>query len=273
MAEKLSPPLALEGWYVLHQFIRIHPPLEGDDAGRNALATLAGIVAGWEDLGEDGWTGVYRVVGGGSDYLVMHLRPHLEGLGKAERVLRRHPGAASIEVVDDYLSVVELGLYALTQALREKAALEEIEAGSEAWTAMVEEAMAQEREKKYVQDRLQPRQPDEMPYISVYPMDKRRNPGQNWYTEPFEERAAMMAAHGQTGRGYAGRISQIITGSVGLDDWEWAVTLFGTDPLQFKSLLTEMRYDRVSSEFAEFGRFWTGYRIAGKDLVREWMDD
>ena len=108
-----------------------------------------------------------------------------------------------------------------------------------------------------------------MPWLCFYPMDKRRNVDQNWYTLPVEDRARMMAEHGATGRGYAGRISQIISGSVGFDDWEWAVTLFARDPLDFKALITEMRYDEVTSVYGEFGTFRVGRRVPTADIAAE----
>jgi chlorite dismutase len=108
-----------------------------------------------------------------------------------------------------------------------------------------------------------------MPYVCFYPMNKRRKVGQNWYTLPLGERARLMQEHGTTGRAYAGKVSQIISGSVGFDDWEWAVTLFAGDPIRFKELVTEMRYDEVTSIYGEFGSFWVGHRIAAADLVRE----
>jgi chlorite dismutase len=100
-------------------------------------------------------------------------------------------------------------------------------------------------------------------------MDKRRNVGQNWYSLPISDRASLMVEHGNTGRRYAGRISQIISGSVGMDDWEWGVTLFAVDPLDLKALVTEMRYDEVSALYAEFGSFWVGHRIPVELVVEE----
>jgi chlorite dismutase len=112
-----------------------------------------------------------------------------------------------------------------------------------------------------------------MPYLCFYPMDKRRNVGQNWYTLPLHERARLMAEHGGTGRRYAGRVSQIISGSVGFDDWEWAVTLFAKDPLDFKALVTEMRYDEVTSVYGEFGTFRVAHRIPTDAIAREIAGD
>jgi chlorite dismutase len=94
--------------------------------------------------------------------------------------------------------------------------------------------------------------------LSFYPMSKRRDLTGNWYTLPFEERRALMEGHGRVGRTYAGRIVQLITGSTGLDDWEWAVTLFAEDPLALKECVHEMRFDQASAVYAEFGPFVTG---------------
>jgi hydrogen peroxide-dependent heme synthase len=113
---------------------------------------------------------------------------------------------------------------------------------------------------EWVQGRLKPAIP-EMEHICFYPMDKRRGEAVNWFTLPPGERAKLMEAHGTTGRKYAGKIVQMITGAMGLDDWEWGVTLFAHDPLQFKKLVYEMRFDRVSALYADFGPFYTGIRV------------
>ena len=109
--------------------------------------------------------------------------------------------------------------------------------------------------------RLEPTLPDAMPYVCFYPMSKRRAVGQNWYGLPLDERSRLMHTHGLTGRRYAGRVLQIITGAIGFDAWEWGVTLFAKDPLDFKKLVTDMRFDEVSAQYAEFGDFYVGRRI------------
>ncbi|MEX2526977.1 MAG: chlorite dismutase family protein [Gemmatimonadota bacterium] len=252
-------PLALDGWYLLHQFFQGTP--------RHAAALVSRFQE-WDDLDHGGWSAVYRIVGGEADYMVMHFRPSLEALAEVEEELLRR--APDWQLVSDYLSVVELGLYALTAALVEQTAAEGIQPGSEEWQVKVKELLDAEGEKRHVQARLHPRQPEDMPYVCFYPMDKRRKPGQNWYTLPLDQRASLMMEHGKTGRGYAGRISQIISGSVGFDDWEWGVTLFASDPLDFKRLVTEMRYDEVSALYAEFGNFWVGFRLPSHELAEKW---
>jgi chlorite dismutase len=106
-----------------------------------------------------------------------------------------------------------------------------------------------------------------MPYVCFYPMSKRRASGQNWYALPLEERSRLMMAHGMTGRGYAGRVVQVISGAIGLDAWEWGVTLFAADPLAFKKIVTDMRFDEVSAQYAEFGEFYVGKTLS----PAEWL--
>ena len=97
-------------------------------------------------------------------------------------------------------------------------------------------------------------------------MNKRRGEALNWYSEPFERRASMMREHGMIGRHYAGKVTQVISGSIGYDDWEWGVDLFAPDPLVFKKLIYEMRFDEASAKFAEFGPFYTGLQFAPAHL-------
>jgi chlorite dismutase len=103
-------------------------------------------------------------------------------------------------------------------------------------------------------------------YVCFYPMNKRRSASDNWYSESFERRAAMMREHGMIGRTYAGKVTQVISGSIGYDDWEWGVDLFAPDPLVFKKLIYEMRFDEASARFAEFGPFYTGMQFAPAQL-------
>lgn len=100
--------------------------------------------------------------------------------------------------------------------------------------------------------------PDDKPAFCFYPMSKRRNPGQNWFTLDFEDRKEFMYGHGKSGRAFKGRILQVITGSTGVDDYEWGVTLFGQFPDDLKDVVYTMRFDEASAEYAEFGPFYTG---------------
>jgi hydrogen peroxide-dependent heme synthase len=99
-------------------------------------------------------------------------------------------------------------------------------------------------------------------------MDKRRGELHNWYAVEFARRAEMMLEHGKVGREYAGKVTQIISGSIGFDDWEWGVDLFADDPLTFKKLIYEMRFDEASAKYAEFGPFYTGLQFSPRELVK-----
>jgi len=97
-------------------------------------------------------------------------------------------------------------------------------------------------------------------------MAPRRGESRNWYQAPLNERQRMTHEHSLVGRRYAGEVKQIISGSIGLDDWEWGVDLFADDPVAFKKLIYEMRFDEVSAVYAQFGPFWVGIRLAATEL-------
>jgi len=258
------PPITLDGWYVLHQLFRIEWPrlksLDPEDVTR-LRASLDGLGQRWGTL-EAGWSGFYSMVGSGVDLMLLHFRDTLDGLS-ATRVEISSSAFGDLLVLDrEYVSIVELGLYALTSDLAAS-----VDPGDpELWARAVENRLSEERARTFVQRRLYPTQPDDMPYVCYYPMDKRRKPGVNWYTLGLDERARLMMAHGAVGRRYARRISQIISGSIGLADWEWAVTLFAGDPVDFKRVVTEMRYDEVSALYADFGQFFVGKKTTPGEL-------
>jgi hydrogen peroxide-dependent heme synthase len=249
-------PATLEGWYALHQLYAADWTALGalDDEARAALRSQTrAMLAGLAEPAGGGWSGAYRLVGGGADLMLVHFRETLDQLAEAELQLRRAPVAGYLDLALDYLSVTEAGMYGATAQ-----AAQEAKPGSKEFTKVLTEQVEAERATPHLQTRLYPRVPEGMRYVSFYPMSKRRAVQQNWYTLPLEERNRLMRDHGLTGRRYAGRVFQIITGSAGLDDWEWGVTLFARDPLEFKRIVTEMRYDEASSVYGEFGSFFTG---------------
>ena len=106
-------------------------------------------------------------------------------------------------------------------------------------------------------------------HVCFYPMNKRRGEHVNWYSESFESRASMMREHGSIGRTYAGKVQQIISGSIGYDDWEWGVTLWGRAPEHIKEIVYTMRFDRASARYAEFGPFYLSYVLSPADALKE----
>ena len=254
---RAHPPETLEGWFALHQVFSAKPSDEADtDRLRLAASNISPGPAG-------GWSALAHLVGSKADVLAVHFRPTLEEIATVQGAMRRLACTLDWTISYSFLSVTEAGLYHLTAQLARDAAARGGTVGDTAYATELAQRSAAERESPHVQRRLYPQVPPDMPYVCFYPMSKRREAGQNWYQLSLDERSRLMHAHGLTGRRYAGRVLQIITGAIGFDAWEWGVTLFAKDPLDFKKLVTDMRFDEVSAKYAEFGEFYVGKLIAG----------
>ncbi len=267
----VHPPATLEGWYALHQIFRT-------SKARPDAAVLERMVSGavtalnkthprrkprTKTSGSGGWTCFARLVGSTSDLMAIHFRESLDAISTAQDALLKTELGKTLECVYAFLSVTEAGLYHITAELARAAEARGGAVGDADYSRTLAGRAAAERESEHVKRRLYPELPPDMPYVCFYPMSKRRDASQNWYTLSLDERSRLMQAHGSTGRRYAGKIQQIITGAIGLDAWEWGVTLFGKDPLDFKKLVTDMRFDEVSARYAEFGDFYVGKIIPG----------
>jgi hydrogen peroxide-dependent heme synthase len=268
---RAHPPETTEGWYALHQVfsvdraaLRALPAAERAQLGAYAEAALAAAAA---PVGE-GWSAVVPLIGSRGDVMLVHFRPTLDAIGAVQQSLARVTLFDHLRPVYTFLSVTEAGLYHASAQLAAEAVARGGSVGDAAYREAMDARVAAERASAHVQRRLFPPLPPELPYVCFYPMSKRRTPGQNWYALPLEERSRLMMAHGMTGRGYAGRVMQVITGAVGFDAWEWGVTLFAAEPLTFKKIVTDMRFDEVSAEYAEFGEFFVGKVTT----PREWID-
>jgi hydrogen peroxide-dependent heme synthase len=247
-------PETLEGWYSLHDVYTL--AATADD--RHALLQTAASTASrlTRGLSERGWSAIVALIGGPADLLAIHFRESVEELDSARWQLADVLGSATRHW--SQLGVTEAGLYHISAELAVAAKRRGGEVGDQQYLEELASRSAAERDSEHVWRRLYPELPDQMPWVSFYPMSKRRQRKQNWYTLSLEERSALMRAHGLTGRKFAGRVQQIITGAIGLSDWEWGVTLFTRDLLDVKRLVTEMRFDEVSARYAEFGDFHVG---------------
>jgi len=228
----------LEGWYALHDFRRIDWTAwkaASQEERSRAEDELQSLIGEWSRLEDnrEGSTALYAIVGQKADLVFVHLRETLEELQLLETAFNKSALARFTIPTYSYVSVVELSNYL---------------AGSGGGDPM---------QNPEVVARLKPIMP-KAKHICFYPMNKRRSGNDNWYMLTMEERRTMMRSHGMIGRSYAGKVKQIITGSVGFDDWEWGVTLFADDALQFKKLIYEMRFDEVSARYADFGDFYVG---------------
>jgi chlorite dismutase len=263
MTTPAHPPETVEGWYLAHHLYRADRSAfralgtrEAGDAVRDADAALASLGS----TEEGGWSIAVAVTGSSADLMIVHARLSLEGLHSAQRALARLPLFDVMRPEYSFLSITEAGLYHITAALAKEAVLRGGEVGDDVYRAAMANRVAAERDSPQVRRRLFPPLPADMPYVCFYPMSKRRDPGANWYQLSLDERSRLMHAHGLTGRRYAGRVQQVISGAIGFDEWEWGVTLFAKDPLDFKKLVTDMRFDEVSAVYATFGRFFVGHR-------------
>jgi hydrogen peroxide-dependent heme synthase len=270
METNAYPAETVEGWYALHQMLSVDRRILRGMGPERLTSTVRAAVAMLDTLAtpdEGGWSAVVPLVGSRADVMLVHLRPTLDALGTVRARLRCLALFDALKPVYTFLSVTEVGMYHVAARAARDAKERGGTVGDETFREQLATRIEKERSAEHVQRRLYPTPPADMPYVSFYPMSKRRAPEQNWYTLPVEERSRMMVAHGTTGRRYAGRVMQIVTGAIGLDTWEWGVTLFARDPLDFKKIVTEMRFDEASANYAEFGEFYVGKRAA----PAEWL--
>ncbi|MBI5975103.1 hydrogen peroxide-dependent heme synthase [Staphylococcus canis] len=231
----------LDGWYSLHLFYaidwatwRLVPEADRHEMVEEFEALLRRLKAE-KDNGKGDHV-LYNITGQKADLLLWFLRPEMKDLTEIETAINKLPIADHFIPTYSYVSVVELSNY------------------------LAGDSNEDPYENPHVRARLYPELPDR-PYICFYPMNKRRNETYNWYMLSMEERKKLMYDHGMIGRKYAGKIKQFITGSVGFDDYEWGVTLFADDVLQFKKIVYEMRFDETTARYGEFGSFFVGHQI------------
>jgi chlorite dismutase len=260
-------PETLDGWSVLHQMFRLRwdglrtlPPTRHQEISKEAVELLQSL-----EGRKEGPSALVQILGHKGDLMLIHFRETFEELGRAELQVARLALHDLLEPTTSYVSIVELGLYEMTGKIHEDLRSRGLEAGSDAFESAFDVEMDRQRE------RMVGRLFTEIPgrrHVCFYPMNKRRGESKNWYSVRFEKRAAMMREHGLIGRGYSGQVTQIISGSIGLDDWEWGVDLFADDPKVFKKLIYEMRFDEASAEYAEFGPFYVGMQFSARELPR-----
>ena len=254
-------PVTLEGSAVLHQMLR----LRWDDLHHATSGEAAQKFAQQFSLSEsEGEFAAYSLFGHKGDLLFIHFQPSFDELKRSELAVQQSELWKYVEQASSYLSVVELGLYESSLKTYRALAEQGLKPNTPDWDHQVSE-MA-ERQREAMKPRLHPRIPDKK-FACFYPMNRLRGESKNWYTLPIEERQRQMDLHGQIGRRYAGKVQQIITGSIGFDDWEWGVDLFADDPLVFKRLIYEMRFDEVSAVYAQFGTFYVGTRVPVAQLA------
>lgn len=240
--------ITLDGWYVLHDFRSmdwVSWKMLEDEERQFAIAEYQAFMDKVNEADENktGAHALYSIVGQKADLMLMLLRETMDELQELETEYNKLTLVAYTVPTYSYVSVVELSNYLAGKSEEDP------------------------YQNPHVRARLYP-ELQRSQYICFYPMDKRRDGNDNWYMLPMDERKDLMLSHGKIGRSYAGKVKQIISGSVGFDDYEWGVTLFADDVLQFKKLIYEMRFDEVSARYAEFGSFYVGTRLDAAKIVK-----
>jgi len=266
-------PLTLEGSAVLHQFFQFDwaawKSCDQDERAEilnETLATLHRLERASDDAPVQ--TALFSQLGHKGDLVLMHFRKSFEELNQVELDLAQTPLYDFLTLSNSYVSVVELGLYESSRKTWDAAAEKGLEPHTPEFDADVKASL--ERASSAMEPRLYPTIPDAK-YLCFYPMDRKRGEEKNWYTIPFADRQRMMHEHGLVGRRYGDRVKQIISGSIGFDDWEWGVSLFAEDPIVFKKLIYEMRFDEVSAVYAAFGQFFLALRLQ-LDKLEDWTN-
>jgi len=262
-------PLTLDGSSVLHQMFRfdwsawrrLEPP------GRARALSEATVLLGPMEKGSGGerpnQSALFAQLGHKGDLMLIHFRDSMEELAAVQRDLARTEFGGFLQPTHSYVSIVELGLYESSVKTYPVLLEQGLEPYSDEWEKRIQETI--ERQATAMSSRLFPAMP-QTKYVCFYPMDKRRGEQVNWYSEPMRDRARMMQEHGLIGRRFAGTVKQIISGSIGLDDWEWGVDLFSENPGVFKRLIYEMRFDQASALYGLFGGFYVGVRLPVAEL-------
>ncbi len=273
MSEFSPVPLTLEGSSLLHQFFRFDwkswratPQADRDRIAADGASALQRLERKSPDAPVQ--TALFSQLGHKGDLILIHFRDSFEALNQVELSLAQTEIYNYLTPSHSYVSVVELGLYESSRKTWEAAGAKGFEPNTPEFQAEV--AASLQRASAAMAPRLFPAFPDAK-YLCFYPMDRKRGQDKNWYTVPFAERQRMMHLHGLIGRRYGDVVKQIISGSIGMDDWEWGVDLFAEDPVVFKKLIYEMRFDEVSAVYALFGQFYLGIRLPIEKLGG-WLD-
>lgn len=261
------PPSTLEGAYCLHQLYHIDRRgllLLEPEHRNEILAEAARVLNALNKRGLAEESGAcYRVLSNVADLMLVYFRRTPDELAEVEQVISELAIFEYLQPAYGYFSVVELSLHGAAERYHKLLQKQGHQEGSVEWDLALEAQLEKERDTQ--RERLYPVVPDE-PYICFYPMNKKRGEAINWFTLTPPQRGELMKAHGRTGRKYHGRVTQIITSSAGLADYDWGVDLFAKDAVDFKKLIYEMRFDEVSAVYAEFGPFYIGIRTAPEEL-------
>jgi chlorite dismutase len=268
-AESLPEPTVelREGWHCLHMYYTLDPVGLEDLSPADRLTGKQELVEilSEENPGAPQRLQTFIVSGHRADLGVMMLDPNPLKLDSVHQAIKTSRLGSVLEPTYSFVSITEVSEYVPTvEQYAEKLQQSGTSVDNPAYAAKVK--AYEQRLPMMNKQRLYPEMPA-WPVICFYPMNKIRDPQANWYRLPFSERSALMAEHATSGIKFAGKVSQLITSSTGLDDWEWGVTLWGRSPEYIKEIVYTMRFDEASARFAEFGPFYIGYIMSPEEAL------
>lgn len=268
MSEPLQGLQPTAGWAVVHQFYRLDRSRWRALSGEERCAAV-GAFSGWLAQVQSE-AGLQFVPMGGVtkfDFGILAVHPDVWRVQQVLQEIAATAFGACLEPVYSFLSLTEASEYITDELDWTKMLIEEEKLDPAQPEFGQRIAALRKRTQAYAQSRIHPTLPDDYPLLCFYPMAKARRDQDNWFTLPFAERKELMLGHGNSGRRFASRITQLITTATGLDDWEWGVTLFSKDLRAFRDIVYELRYDLASAKYGLFGPFYIGIRFAPEQLA------
>ena len=262
-------PESLDSWHILHRMFRFKRRAYDalDPSQRMTIAGEAQDYLGFLAAAPAGDVSAAQMLGHKCDLMLTHYATTFEGLAAAQTAFDKLALADYVEPLTSYVSILELGLYEATAKIHADLSERALKPHSPDWNAAFDAALEEQAKQPRNAGRLWAKIPPRR-YVCFYPMDKKRGEAINWYQLPYEDRARLMVDHGKIGRSFHGLVTQVISGSIGFDDWEWGVDLYADDPHVFKKLIYEMRFDEASARYAAFGQFYTGLQFSISELPR-----
>jgi hydrogen peroxide-dependent heme synthase len=257
----------IQGLHCGHYFYRWRRELLSELSHEDCLAARPAFLAALDPLGDVRTERLqsFIISGHKADFAIIMMDPDPLKLDRVHQTLMSSQLGAALEPVYSFVSMSEISEYLPT---RDQYAAKLIRSGEdpESPTYHAKVASYEKRMPMMTAQRLAPEFPS-WPAMCFYPMNKARNVGANWFLQPFSIRTEMMSEHAQSGMAFAGRVTQLVTASVGLDDWEWGVTLWARNPQYLKEIVYTMRFDQASARFGQFGPFYTGYLADGNAIL------
>lgn len=261
-------PETLDGWSILHRMFRFErrrfDKLEAgkrEAIAREATAFLKPLHASAETD-----VALAQMLGHKCDLMLTHYARSWDELAAAQMRFDKIELAEYLVPTTSYVSILELGLYDASAKIHAELEARALKLRSPEWNEAFDALLAEQEREPRNAARLWAKVPPRR-YVCFYPMDKKRGESVNWYMLPYADRGRLMLDHGKIGRSFHGLVTQVISGSIGFDDFEWGVDLYADDPMVFKKLIAEMRFDEASAKYAEFGPFYTGVQFSVGELA------